>query len=91
MPRRRTSRVVLGEGSASDGPCCRRSSGRYSCLLVGPAFDEHADDKEEVVAVVGEWRFLGLGYTTPGDALLAAYEHADHLTALEFLRQEART
>jgi hypothetical protein len=40
--------------------------------------------------VVGEWRFLGLGYTNPGDALLAAYEHVDHLAALEFLRQEAR-
>jgi hypothetical protein len=52
---------------------------------------DHAADEEEVVAVVGEWRFLGLGYTTPGDALLAAYEHADHLAALEFLRQEART
>ena len=44
-----------------------------------------------MIPVVGEWRFLGLGYTTPGDALLAAYEHADHLAALEFLRQEART
>ncbi|ACV77050.1 replication initiator [Nakamurella multipartita] len=46
---------------------------------------------DEPVPVVGEWRFLGLGYTNPGDALLAAYEHADHLAALEFLRQEART
>lgn len=45
---------------------------------------------EEVIPVVGEWRFLGLGYTNPGDALLAAYEHADHVAALEFLRQEAR-
>ena len=51
----------------------------------------HDGLEEEVIPVVGEWRFLGLGYTTPGDALLAAYEHADHLAALEFLRQEART
>jgi hypothetical protein len=48
------------------------------------------DEEEESIPVVGEWRFLGLGYTNPGDALLAAYEHADHLAALEFLRQEAR-
>lgn len=49
------------------------------------------EDKDEApIPVVGEWRFLGLGYTNPGDALLAAYEHADHLAALEFLRQEAR-
>ena len=48
------------------------------------------DSDDEPVPVVGEWRFLGLGYTNPGDALLAAYEHADHLAALEFLRQEAR-
>ncbi len=48
------------------------------------------DDEDESIPVIGEWRFLGLGYTNPGDALLAAYEHADHLAALEFLRQEAR-
>ena len=48
------------------------------------------DHDEELIPVVGEWRFLGLGYANPGDALLAAYEHADHLAALEFLRQEAR-
>ncbi|MGS0684611.1 replication initiator [Nakamurella sp. GG22] len=60
--------------------------GLWDDETVGPSFDEH-----EVVPVVGEWRFLGLGYTTPGDALLAAYEHADHVAALEFLRQEART
>jgi hypothetical protein len=47
--------------------------------------------EQEVIPVVGDWRFLGLGYTTPGDALLAAYEHADHVAALEFLRQETRT
>jgi len=63
--------------------------GLWDDETVGPAVDDQED--EEVVAVVGEWRFLGLGYTTPGDALLAAYEHADHLAALEFLRQEART
>ena len=49
------------------------------------------DDEDESIPVIGEWRFLGLGYTNPGDALLAAYEHADHLAALEFLRQEARS
>jgi hypothetical protein len=49
-----------------------------------------AGDEDGSIPVVGEWRFLGLGYTNPGDALLAAYEHADHLAALEFLRQEAR-
>lgn len=53
------------------------------------AHDEEVEDG--VIAVVGDWRFLGLGYTTPGDALLAAYDHADHLAALDFLRQEART
>jgi len=47
-------------------------------------------DEDESIPVIGEWRFLGLGYTNPGDALLAAYEHADHLAALEFLRQETR-
>ena len=49
------------------------------------------DEDEESIPVVGEWRFLGLGYTNPGDALLAAYEHADHLAALEFLLLETRT
>ena len=57
--------------------------------LGGPV--DNLGDEGEVVPVVGEWRFLGLGYTNSGDALLAAYEHADHLAALEFLRQEART
>ncbi|HEY5151464.1 MAG TPA: replication initiator [Mycobacterium sp.] len=64
--------------------------GLWDDEIAGPSFDDLAVD-EEVVPVVGEWRFLGLGYTTPGDALLAAYEHADHLAALEFLRMEART
>jgi hypothetical protein len=64
--------------------------GLWADEITGPAFDDQTGE-EDVVAVVGEWRFLGLGYTTPGDALLAAYEHADHLAALEFLRQEART
>jgi len=66
--------------------------GLWDDEMVGPALNDQGDDEDgEVVVVVGEWRFLGLGYTTPGDALLAAYEHADHLAALEFLRQEART
>jgi len=65
--------------------------GLWDDETLSPASDsgDHADD--EPIPVVGEWRFLGLGYTTPGDALLAAYEHADHVAALEFLRQEART
>ena len=65
--------------------------GLWDDETLSPASDsgDHADD--EPIPVVGEWRFLGSGYTTPGDALLAAYEHADHVAALEFLRLEART
>jgi len=65
--------------------------GLWDDETLAPGGDLGDDQADEPIPVVGEWRFLGLGYTTPGDALLAAYEHADHLAALEFLRQEART
>ena len=55
--------------------------------LVEDIDDGASDDEEDVTLIVGEWRFLGLGYTTPGDALLAAYAHAEHLETLELLRQ----
>ena len=80
---RPTGGRVAGPGSAT-GLVGRRNTRHQIC-------DQARRTDEEVIPVVGEWRFLGLGYTTPGDALLAAYEHADHLAALEFLRQEART
>jgi hypothetical protein len=32
----------------------------------------HDDDDEETTLLVGEWRFVGVGYTTKGDAALAA-------------------
>ena len=47
-------------------------------------------DTAEVIEVVGDWRFLGLGYTTPGDALLAAHAYADHLVDRSLAREAAR-
>ncbi len=44
----------------------------------------------EPVLVVGQWRFLGLGYTTPGDALLAAYAHTEHQHARGLARDQHR-
>lgn len=38
--------------------------------------------------VVGSWTFEGIGHLNPGDALLVARAHVDHLQALEHIREE---
>ncbi len=61
--------------------------------LLDPATESELStggDPEEVIEVVGDWKFLGLGYTTPGDALLAAHAYADHLVDRSLAREAAR-
>lgn len=44
---------------------------------------------EASTLVIGRWRFLGLGYLTPGDALLAAHARTEHLEAVAMARESA--
>ncbi|MBM9467988.1 hypothetical protein [Nakamurella leprariae] len=44
-------------------------------------------DLDQPTEVVGDWRFLGLGYATAGDAVLAAHAYADHLAAQQLARE----
>ena len=42
---------------------------------------------DATTSVIGQWRFLGLGYLTPGDALLAAHARTEHLEAVAMARE----
>lgn len=88
----RTQREEERRGAVTDALATRRTSCTDAATRRAvPSFAAGADDGDDSTVLVGNWRFLGIGHLSAGDALLAARAHSEHLEHLSYAAEARPT